>query len=150
MAPVKELQDLIHLDMDAISAYQKAIDAIEHESVAAKLREFQGDHRRHVADLSAEVTRLGGKPDVRTDVKGFFIGGFTAVMSQGTHSALVTMKGNEQLTTSTYKKALEHKELPETTKALLQRNYSDEARHLGWIENAIAKKVWEQKAAQHA
>jgi uncharacterized protein (TIGR02284 family) len=150
MAPLKELQDLIHLDMDAVSAYQKAIDAIEHEGVAAKLRDFQGDHRRHVADLSAEVTRLGGKPDVRTDVKGFFIGGFTAVTSQGTHSALVAMKGNEQLPSSTYKKALEHKDLPETTKALLQRNYSDEARHLDWIENTLAKKVWEQKATQQA
>ena len=35
MTPIQALQDLIHLDMDAINAYQKAIDACEHESVAS-------------------------------------------------------------------------------------------------------------------
>jgi len=150
MKPIKELQDLIHLDMDAIGAYQKAIDACEHDFVAAKLREFQADHGRHVEELSGEITRLGGKPEVKTDLKGFFIGGLTAVASRGTHSALRTMKSNEQLTTSTYRKALEHGELPVGARGLVQRNYADEQRHLEWIENALRQRIWEQQPAQHA
>jgi uncharacterized protein (TIGR02284 family) len=146
MSPIQSLQDLIHLDMDAINAYQKAIDACEHESVSSKLREFQGDHRRHVTDLTAELLRLGEKADVRTDIKGFFIEGFTALTSLGTRSALVSMKGNEHLTTSKYKAALELQDLPQSAKDLLKRNYSDEARHLKWIEDALEGKIWEQSA----
>jgi uncharacterized protein (TIGR02284 family) len=146
MSPIQSLQDLIHLDMDAINAYQKAIDACEHPSVADQLRQFQGDHRRHVKELSGELERLGEKPDVRTDLKGFFIEGFTGLTSLGTHSALVSMKGNEKLTTSKYKAALELQDLPQSAKDLLQRNFRDEARHLQWIEDALQRKVWEQAA----
>jgi uncharacterized protein (TIGR02284 family) len=144
MTPIHALQDLIHLDMDAINAYQKAIDACEHQSVASQLRSFQSDHRRHVQDLTAEMTRLGEKADVRPDLKGFFIEGFTALTSMGTHSALMSMKGNEHLTTSKYKAALELQDLPVSAKQLLQTNYRDEVRHLQWIEDALTRKVWEQ------
>src|SRR3954469_11923479 len=85
----KELNDLIHLDIDAIRAYEHAIKACEHEVVASRLREFKGDHERHVRDLSDCVRRLGGEPANKPDVKGFFIEGFTAVTSLGTHSALM-------------------------------------------------------------
>jgi uncharacterized protein (TIGR02284 family) len=146
VTPIRTLQDLIHLDMDAINAYQKAIDACEHESVASQLRSFQNDHRRHVKDLTAELTKLGEKADVRTDVKGFFIEGFTALTSRGTHSALMSMKGNERLTTSKYQAALELQDLPVSAKQLLQTNYQDEVRHLRWIEDALTRKVWEQPA----
>lgn len=146
-SPIHALQDLIHLDMDAINAYQKAIDACDHEPVKAELRSFQGDHRRHVQDLTAELTRLGEKADVRPDVKGFFIEGFTALTSIGTRSALLSMKGNEHLTTSKYKAALELQDLPESAKILLRKNYEDEVRHLRWIEDALQRKIWEGTAA---
>src|SRR5205814_8373660 len=66
--PTRRSSDLlIHLDMDAIKAYEQAIKACEHASIANQLRSFQGDHQRHVRDLSAELTRLGEKPDVRSE-----------------------------------------------------------------------------------
>ena len=141
---ISSVQDLIHLDMDAIKAYEQAIKACEHEVVATQLRSFQGDHQRHVRDLSEELRKLGEQPDVRTDLKGFFIEKFTAITSMGTRSALMSMMGNEQLTTSRYKAALELQDLPESTKQIIRTNYGDEQRHLEWIKNALDQKIWER------
>jgi uncharacterized protein (TIGR02284 family) len=144
MSSIRSLQDLIHLDMDAIKAYDQAIRACEHENVASQLRQFRGDHERHVTALSGELERLGEKPDVRTDVKGFFIEKFTAITSMGTRSALMSMMGNEGLTNARYKAALDLEDVPESAKAVIRVNYSDEQRHLAWIKNALDQKIWEQ------
>ena len=100
--------------------------------------------------MSEELRKLGEQPDVRTDVKGFFIEKFTAITSHGTRSALMAMRGNEELTTSRYKAALELQDLPGSTKGTIRKNYGDEQRHLEWIKMALDKKIWEQdrRAAQ--
>ena len=146
MSSIGSVHDLIHLDMDAIKAYEQAIKACEHEIVVSQLRQFQGDHQRHVRELSEELRRLGEEPQVKTDVKGFFIEKFTAITSMGTRSALMSMTGNEMLTTSRYKAAVELQDLPESTKAIIRRNYDDEQRHLTWIRDALDRKIWEQSA----
>src|SRR5207237_784863 len=86
---ISSVQDLIHLDMDAIKAYEQAIKSCEHENVASQLRSFQADHQRHVQELSDEMRKLGEQPKVTTDIKGFFIEKFTAITSMGTRSALI-------------------------------------------------------------
>lgn len=148
MSSIREVQNLIHLDMDAIKAYEQAIKACEHENVASQLRSFQGDHQRHVRELSDEMRKLGEQPKVSTDVKGFFIEKFTAITSMGTRSALVSMMGNEQLTTSRYKAALELQDLPDSTRQVIRNNYGDEQRHLQWIKTALDQKIWERSAGQ--
>ena len=145
MTPIRALQDLIHLDMDAIKAYEQAIKACEHEKVKTQLRSFQGDHQRHVQDLSEELRKLGEQPDVRTDLKGFFIEAFTAVASHGTKSALMAMRGNEQLTTARYKAALDLQDVPDTTKGIVRKSYADEQRHLEWIKMALDQEIWKQE-----
>lgn len=137
--------DLIHLDMDAISAYESAIKGADHEIVKTQLSTFQADHLRHVRDLEAIVRSLGGTPSVRKDAKGFFIKGFTALTSIGTHSALMAMRGNEELTIRTYRNALEHAALPGELHFVIERNYQDEQRHLEWIRRAIDEKLWEEQ-----
>src|ERR1700682_2432224 len=144
MASIKKLQDLIHLDMDAITAYDQAIRACEHETVAEQLRQFRADHGRHVRDLSEELRKLGETPDVRTDAKGFFIEKFTTITARGTRTALMAMLANENLTTAMYSAALELEDVPESAKAVIRQNYSDEQRHQEWIRNALDQKVWEQ------
>lgn len=146
MDTIAALNDLIHLDIDAIRAYEHAIKACDHEAVASQLRSFQDDHRRHVLDLGNEVAKLGGKAPDKPDVKGFFIAGFTAVTSIGTHSALVAMQGNEKLTTSRYAAAIELQEITPEIRTIITRNYQDEQRHLAWIQQALQNKVWEQEA----
>jgi uncharacterized protein (TIGR02284 family) len=142
---IDRLNDLIQLDVDAVHAYDEAISACEIPFVKQQLTDFRGDHERHVDDLSAEVSRLGGEPKIKRDVKGFLIKGFTAVLSHGDHSALLAMRGNEELTNKTYESAA-NETLPPPILAIVQRNWADEKRHLAWIKDAIDKKLWEQAA----
>jgi uncharacterized protein (TIGR02284 family) len=147
---VSELNELIKLDRGAIRAYEQAIEACQTEVVREKLREFQGDHERHVSDLSAHVRVLGGTPEERRDFKGMLIEGFTAITSQGDHSALLAMRGNEELTNRKYASALEVEELTGEVRTTVERNYHDEERHLAWIKDALDQRIWEKQQVKAA
>jgi rubrerythrin len=140
----KDLAALVQLDIDAIHAYDQAIDAIDLPMVKQQLRSFRDDHNRHVQTLSQVISRFGEKPPVfARDFKGFLIEGFTAARSvTGTAGALKAMRGNEHLTNRFYKNALAL-ELPQDVKQIVQTNYEDEKRHLAYIEDAIEKRVWD-------
>lgn len=142
---ISTLNDLIHLDLDAVQAYRHAIDACEIAEIRDNLTEFMGDHERHVRDLREAVRGLGGEPASGRDVKGFFIEGFTAILSQGDRSALLAMRGNEELTNRRYD-AARNADLPDSCRPLIERNCEDEARHLAWIKEAIASRAWDTDA----
>jgi uncharacterized protein (TIGR02284 family) len=144
---VDKLNDLIKLDVDAIHAYDQAISSCTMDELKRGLGGFRADHDRHVRDLSDCVRALGGQPDVRRDLKGFFISGFTAIVSQGDHSSLLAMQTNEEVTNSYYRRALELENLSPDIRSLLERNYADEQRHLSWIKDQLAARVWERRAA---
>jgi uncharacterized protein (TIGR02284 family) len=141
------LKSLMQLDIDAVHAYSQAIDKIDHARVREQLIAFRRDHERHIADLSDVIVRLGGDPPERArDFKGFLIEGFTALRSMtGTEGALKAMKGNEETTNKHYRDALELDFSPDV-RAIVQRNYGDEKRHLAYVEDALADRVWEQAA----
>ena len=144
---VDKLNDLIKLDVDAIHAYDESISSCTMDDLKRGLADFRADHDRHVRELSDCVRQLGGQPDVRRDLKGYFIGGFTAIVSQGDHSSLVAMQTNEEVTNAYYRRALELENLSPDVRALLEKNYADEQRHLSWIKDQIAARVWERRAA---
>ncbi len=143
---VEKLNSLIMLDVDAVHAYDQAIEACEILTIKDTLTEFRNDHERHIHDLSEQVTRLGGKPEVHRDLKGFVIEGFTALMSQGDRSALMAMRGNEELTNRMYQAALEMEDMPSDARLVLERNYADEQRHMSWIKNQLQIHVWDKVA----
>jgi uncharacterized protein (TIGR02284 family) len=146
---VERLNDLIALDRDAVEAYRSAIERISVEDLKSQLRAFQGDHERHTRDLSAVVLRFGGRPRERPDVKGFILKGFTAVTSSmGDGPALRAMKGNEELTNRTYARSLEE-DWPDDVRVLIERNYSDEQRHLAAIEDFIRLRAEEPAGPVH-
>jgi uncharacterized protein (TIGR02284 family) len=137
------LNDLIHLDIDAIHAYRQALEACDLPEVRHTLTAFMGDHERHVTELQAAVRALGGEPVGTRDLKGFFIEGFTAIVSRGDRTALLAMRGNEELTTRRYEAALEANVMAEANQ-VIRKNHADEVRHLAWIKGAIDRKVWER------
>jgi uncharacterized protein (TIGR02284 family) len=141
---IEVMNDKIQLDLDAIVAYEEAIAACENIEVRARLQEFRGDHERHVEELSETVVRYGGQPKRTRDFKGFVIEGFTKVASRGDQSALQVMRGNEELTNRSYEAALKE-QLPADVRALLEKNLSDERRHLAWIKDALSRKIWEHE-----
>lgn len=136
---INQLEKLIHLDVDAIHAYDQAIKNIHEQTIKDKMILFQGDHRRHVDLLSAKVIELGGKPpEFTADFKGFIITGFTALRSlTGTKGALEAMETNEKLTTSKYEDAAKL-QWPTEIMTIIQTNFADEQRHLSFVREAIS------------
>ena len=141
---IERLNDLIALDYDAVGAYEAAIDRIDVEFLRTRLREFQGDHRRHIQELSRAVVSMGGTAREKPDMKGFLLKGFTAVTSMmGVEAALKAMQGNEKLTNRTYEKAMTESWSDEV-RVIIERNLRDEQRHLAFIEEILRTRTWEQ------
>jgi hypothetical protein len=145
----EELTALVQLDVDAVVAYDRAISAIGTGEVATQLATFRLDHQRHVLELSQAMLDLGLRPpDARPDVKGSLLGGLTGLRARlGTEQALAAMRSNEQLTTSSYARALA-KPFPDPILEIVRRGASDEQRHLSWIERALDGRIWEGAGAQ--
>lgn len=144
---IENLNDLIKLDIDAVNAYEEAIQRIDLSSVTTKLREFQNDHRRHITDLSDAVRKLGGQPAEKPSIKGFFLKQFTSITSaMGNEAALRAMQANETLTNKSYAHAVKEN-WPANLRPIIERNYQDEQRHLAFIQDCITRRVWEQAGA---
>ena len=136
------LTDLAQLDIDAVYAYEQAIEQINEVEVRENIMSFRDDHNRHIDELGDMIVKKGGLvPERKRDFKGFVIEGFTALRSMtGTYGALRAMEINEKTTNRNYKSALdENPDLPEDVIALLEKNYSDERRHLAYIQNTVLK-----------
>jgi hypothetical protein len=56
----------------------------------------------------------------------------------GDMGVMEAMRSNEETTNRVYGKAKEHAGLPVEAKAVIDRNYSDEQRHLAWIEQRLS------------
>lgn len=138
---IDDLVNLVQLDIDAILAYNQAIDSVEEDDIRQNLASFRADHDRHVSDLSAAITQLGGTPpSMERDFKGFFIEGMTAIAGKiGTRSTLMAMAGNEALTNARYQAAQSY-EAPDGVRQILQSNLADEQRHIRYIRQTLAEK----------
>ena len=146
-----ELAELVRLDVDAVLAYDRAIGAIGEGSVSRTLASFKLDHQRHVLELSGALLAMGVEPpEAQPDLKGTILGGVTAVRARlGTGQALQAMRTNEQLTTSSYARALA-KPFPDHVLEIVRRGDADERRHLAWIERALDERLWERDDASPA
>lgn len=136
---VDKLSDLLKLDVDAARAYDEAIEKIDEEDIRTQLGKYRDDHHRHVSEISAIISSMGGEvPEPSPDLKGKLIEGMTALRSgMGTDSALKAMRMNEQLTNRTYEDAMEWA-APTEAHEFIRRGYEDERKHLAYIEQALA------------
>jgi uncharacterized protein (TIGR02284 family) len=135
---IKNLNNLIQLDIDAVHAYEQALSSIDEPVVKERMASFQEDHLRHVRELSDEVRKLGGTPEEYSkDFKGYLIEGFTALRSiTGTDGALKAMEQNEVLTNKRYKDAINWK-VSTAAKAIIEKGAADEAMHLQFIRKTL-------------
>ena len=146
---IEELNELIRFDYDAIGAYHSAIDDISEIAVRQPLTQFRGDHERHVVDLAAIVRRLGGSPVESPGLKGIIRKTMTKVAGLGgTELTLKAMRSNEEVLNKTYAHHLSL-DFPDDIKEVIRRNYSDEQRHLAWVEQALQNRLWETGAGAH-
>jgi uncharacterized protein (TIGR02284 family) len=143
----KELKSLCQLDIDAMHAYMKSKDSIEHADIKNTIMKFEADHGRHVKDLSDMIRNYGEEPpEFSKDVKGFLLQAFASIRSvTGTEGALSALKSGEQMTNKSYSDAIAM-DFPPMVMVLLRRNLDDEQRHLNYIQQALQGRVWEKAA----
>jgi uncharacterized protein (TIGR02284 family) len=144
---IEECNDLIRFDHDAIGAYDEAIDALDVMVIKDQLLRFRGDHERHVLDLSAVVRRLGGEPPERPGFRGIVRKTMTKVAGLGgPEMILKAMRSNEELLNKQYGEHSQ-KAFPSDILEIIRRNYSDEQRHLAWVQEALRTRLWEQQVS---
>ncbi|MDI1446837.1 ferritin-like domain-containing protein [Polyangium sp. 6x1] len=136
------LNELIELDLACIAAYEIARAVSRDEEIQGKFSEFQEDHLRHVRELSEHVRRAGVTPPTELDTKGLVIRGFTMLASQEDRTAVLAMRGNEELSNNAYASALQAG-LPEEIRSLVASNFEDERRHMSWIRGAVLLRGWD-------
>lgn len=144
---VRKLKALAQLDIDAIFAYNQAIERIDVAAVRSRIIQFRADHENHVLALSELIRRYGDTPPEFTkDIQGYVIEGVTALRSiSGTYGALKAMRSNETVTNHAYAEALAL-DFPADVKLLLEDHYGDEVKHLAYIEQALTERIWESAA----
>jgi uncharacterized protein (TIGR02284 family) len=137
---VEHLNALIELDFDAIEAYESAIARLREARDKTRLERFCGDHRRHVVDLTTLVQDLGFTAATQADFKRLLRKGKVVIADLlGDRAVLEAMRINEETTTKMYQRASTDPGLPTRIREILQRNSSDERRHLAWIEQRLAR-----------
>jgi len=145
---IEELNEVLQIDIDAVGAYQSAIDQCDEVMIKQQLMSFLRDHERHIVDLEAIIRRCGGEPVKTPDVKGFFRKTMTKVAGLGgTEATLKAMLSNERATNDVYAKHCQ-KSFPPDILDVLRRNYGDEQRHFSWIKTAVDQRLWETAAPQ--
>ncbi|AUX42450.1 uncharacterized protein SOCE26_038830 [Sorangium cellulosum] len=139
MAAFEQIHGLILLDMAAVDAYRAASGACKTPEIRAQLEAFRADHERHVRELSDALgTTLPDQPDDR----GVCIRRYTELSAREDRTALVAMRGNEELTNSAYTSALAS-DLPDDVRRIVEANWQDERRHIRWISEEIRARGWE-------
>lgn len=139
MTALEQIVGLILLDMAAAEAYRVAIAACKTPEIKRQLEAFRGDHERHARELS---DALGASLPEEPDERGQCIRRYTELSAREERTALVAMRGNEELTNDAYASALAS-DLPDDVRRMVEANWQDERRHIRWIAEEIRTRGWE-------
>ncbi len=139
------LQDLVHIDVDAVTLYDAALRSLSSPIVEQALMEFRSDHLRHIRELNDCIERLGGeRVRIEASIEMCERHGFTPIREGMPLEALImAMVDGENITNQTYERVLKEDWDPEI-RSLIDRNFADEQRHLLWVLNASRTRLWEQ------
>ena len=128
------LEDLVQLDYDAADAYEAAINRLQEARFRDRLREFKGDHLRHIAELGDILVEMGRTPPKEGDMKSYLTQGKVVLGGlMGDKAILQAMRTNEADTNTAYERAVAFHGLNTETREVLQRGLQDERRHCEWI-----------------
>lgn len=131
---VKTLNELIHLDFDAIEAYEAAIERLDDTTARTKLQEFMQDHVRHTENLAQLVRQHGGTPSMKKGPMAILTKGKVVIANlAGDKAILGAMRMNEEVTNKKYESALKTDGLDASTRQVIEQNLQDERRHREWL-----------------
>ena len=102
--------DFIQLEHDAIAAYQVCIDRLEAAHRKERVREFLGDHERHLSELHDIARRVGADVPDEESAKSMLTTGKVklADMMGGDGAILRAMSTNETDTVTAYERGMRH------------------------------------------
>ena len=134
------LYNLILLDYDAIAAYEVAIAGLSDDAHRRALSSFRDDHVRHTQNLAPLLRQVGGQPPREGDMKQLLTTGKVALGSLlGDKAILEAMRTNEDDTNTAYGRAIEHAEVTDEMRQVLEKNLADERRHCQYILRATGR-----------
>lgn len=144
---LSSLKDLVHIDLDAIMLYDAVLKSLNAPQLEQALMEFRSDHLRHVRELNDRIEACGGgREQARESIEECVRHGFTPVrQGMSVEEMLTATVDGEQITNQTYERILKENWDPDT-RALIDRNFADEQRHLLWVLTASRNRLWEQAA----
>ncbi len=135
-----ELNDLLQLDHDAVQAYGLAIDSLGSNIYRETLIQFQGDHQRHVRELSDLIRARGGTPVEMAHVPtGVFKLAVQALGGVGDdRQVLLAFKTNEGQVRDKYRRHADAKHAADVAD-VLRRAVADEEKHYAWVAEVLAQ-----------
>lgn len=132
----KLVTDLIHLEHDAIAAYDATIERLDDPSAKQKVTEFRGDHHQHLTTLQEMAREIGVDAPAGGDMKKMLTTGKVALadMVGGDSAILKAMKTNEDDTVTAYERASQHGDAIPKSKDFFAKALADEQRHRSWMQ----------------
>ena len=139
-AQIKRVHALAQMDRDAVGVYNEALRHVKDEDVKSQFIEFRDEHEHHVTKLMEAVGRLGGEDDIlKVDMMGVVVEWVTAFRSiLGEKGPLHAMHFAETYRNSKYKEAASWDMGDADLASQLQTFYSQEQRHLSYIDERLA------------
>lgn len=135
--------DLLAFEYVAMDGYKAAIEGTQtdHADIATTLREYLGDHERHVRELKGHVRAAGGEP---RDMPGAKIAYKKPMMElrklAGSGPVVSGMVNNETEAVRTYEEAVQdatEQALPHDIIDTCRRALEDERRHLAFCKQSV-------------
>ena len=131
--------DLVHLEHDAIAAYDAAIEKLSAPGLKDQVRTFKTDHLQHLDVLGEMGREAGAEVPAKGDAKKMLTTGKVAVAGLvGDGAILKAMKTNEDQTVAAYERAARHDGARPESVAFFEKALADERRHRDWMERTAS------------
>jgi hypothetical protein len=139
---IPALNSLAQLNIDAVSAYQHAMDLLPSNELRHELGNCKVQHALHVQTLSILVKELGGTPPVwRPNPNGVFLKASSGFLSRlHAKGILAALKSGERLLSRRYR-ALLSQPLPDRMGSLLRGQVEEEHSHIVYLEHTLTEWV---------
>lgn len=112
---ISALNDLIKINNDRITGYQKASDGAEDQNLKKIFADYIEDSKKYNSDLSEHILVLGGDPTSGTTLAGKFYHTWIDVKAKFTKKDTVSVLSDceygEDVANAAYRSALDDKEL---------------------------------------
>jgi uncharacterized protein (TIGR02284 family) len=123
---ISVLNDLIDTSRDGVEGFKTSSESVENPTAKALFASRLPNIQRGLAELQAEVRRLGGDPDKSGTVGGAMHRGWinlkAAITGKNEESIIAECERGEEHAAHVYEDALQ-KDLPLDTRAIVERQY---------------------------